>query len=178
MTDTSNVPTLSTYSCPHCYVENPFIGPQRCVSCGLSMHSDQDQRIRNEWFPEKYEPLLAHLTILAAHPQSLKQLRDIQPILSELTPLAQRYTWLKTYLDQVEVFLQPFQKALDRYKKQLLVHLFLFVILFLAPALALLLGANVTVTSLLFLPVIGWGYLGLWQYTKPLRGGAIRLGKN
>ena len=133
------------------------------------MWSDQEQRSRAERIQPEIEKLLQQLDYLETNPQALVLFREIQPILDGLTPLSKRHNWLETYLEQVETFLEPYRQSLDGFKRQLLIHLLVFGVLLMAPIMALLLGADMSLSSLLFLPVIGWGYLGIWQYSKPLR---------
>ena len=166
---TMAVPILSHFSCPHCYEKNPAFGEQKCISCGVRMFSDKEQQVRTTYLYPKAELLQKKMWELESHPRSLGLFKEIQPILFDLARLSQQFDWLQGYVGKVEEFLLPYQQALDRFKRQLLVHLFVFFILLLAPILAFWLGADPMMSSLLFLPVIGWGYLGLWQYTKPLR---------
>lgn len=168
-TESMDVPTLQGISCPHCYEENPLFGTQRCNACHLNMFSDQEFRLHQQILQPNLMRLDEDLHGLAESPQSLAYLRSIQPLIGELIPLSEQREWLANYLEKVEAFLSPYQQALDRYKKQFAIHLLFFFVLLMAPAMAFLLGADGMISGLLFLPVLGWGYLGIWQYTKPLR---------
>lgn len=136
------------------------------------MFSDQELHLIQQTIQPQLKQLQEDLLALSQTPHALGYLRSIQPNLNSLAPLGKNRKWLETYISGVDEFLVPFQNALDRFKRQFLIHLLFFFVLLMAPMMAFFLGANAMISSLLFLPVLGWGYLGMWKYTGPLRQGA------
>jgi hypothetical protein len=158
-----------TQTCPHCYGPNPAFAQQRCQHCGLVRMSDAEWS-RQQALESRLQAIVGAVEEVAAAQNPLPLFARIQPMLEELTPLRSKEAWLEAYLNQVEQRLNPYERAFHKARIQLRIHLLILLILLLAPIMALLMGAVWWLSSLLTLPVLGWGYLGIWKFAKSIGG--------
>jgi hypothetical protein len=103
------------------------------------------------------------------HPIAERQVRDLRglrPQLVQLAPYRREVEAVDAWLREFEAELAPLYDRAEQLRKTLLLHLALWLVLLLAPLMAWLLGAKVLLVGLLFLPVLGWTYLGLWAFSK------------
>ncbi|MEL6652263.1 MAG: hypothetical protein AAFQ87_15790 [Bacteroidota bacterium] len=149
-----------TIPCPHCLTPNPAWGAQRCASCGINMRSDQEQAI----LQERLKPLVSQLqeVISADQPQAAQ----IQPLLQQLAPYRDNFSFLEEVIQQTQQVLQPLQQAEYANRKRLIIHLLILLVLLIAPLLSSTWGAPLYLTALFMLPVLGWTCLGVWPLIR------------
>lgn len=119
--------------------------------------------LRADW-----EALIAAL----AHPERVAP-RDwpaIQPRLARLAPWDELNHLLQPSPATLAQQLRPLRAAYTHYRRQWLIHRLIFLFLCQGPLLALWLSHDLLLPGLLALPVLGWGWLGLWQYRQAVRG--------
>jgi len=98
--------------------------------------------------------------------RKVRDLRELQSPLQQLAPYRAHLEPLDRWLTTFERELLPLYQEAERLRKTLLLHLALWLVLLLAPLMAWLLGGNTLLVTLLFLPVAGWTYLGLWEFSR------------
>ncbi|MFK7925232.1 MAG: hypothetical protein AB8H47_24975 [Bacteroidia bacterium] len=149
-----------TVSCPHCLSANPAFVAQRCASCQLNMRSDQEQTLLGQQIQPQVEQLEG---LLRSAPQSIA---EIQPILAQLAPYRQDYSFLEEVIQNAQNQIEPLQKAAYERQKRLVIHLGILLVLLIAPLLSSWWEAPLYLTGLFFLPVLGWFALGIWPLVR------------
>lgn len=124
------------------------------------MRSDQEQAI----LQERLKPLLFQLqeALAADHPQASR----IQPLVQQLTPYRDNFSFLEEVIQQTQQVLQPLQQVEYANRKRLIIHLLILLVLLIAPLLSSTWGAPLYLTALFMLPVLGWTWLGVWPLIR------------
>ena len=152
-----------TDSCPHCYIEtDPFAG-QRCPSCGLNMRSDREHRLLMETIKGLVEEIEA-----IRQNVSVSDLQ-IQPLVNKLLPYGKAFPFLDDYIQETKAEIEPALIEEYRLRQRKVMHLAVLLLLLLVPLLASLWNAPLVMTGLLFLPVLGWTWLGVWPLYRKTR---------
>ncbi|MEM6265490.1 MAG: hypothetical protein AAGI38_23510 [Bacteroidota bacterium] len=151
-------------NCPHCLQENELAVGQRCQHCKMLMRSDAEQAL----LEREILPKVKSLKVFVASEGSSE---EVSPAYAaelgrQLVPHVDRFPLLSELLEQVEKQLGPFQQRQAQFQRGLRLHLLILFVLILAPIGMLVLKGDAMVVGLLCLPVLGWGYIGIYAYWK------------
>jgi hypothetical protein len=150
-------------TCPHCYFEaDPFAG-QRCSSCGLNMRSDREYRL----LMEKIKGMIEEIEVIRQD-VNVSDIQ-IQPLVNKLLPYGKALPFLEEYIQEAKAAIEPALIQEYRLRQRKVMHLAVLLLLLMVPLVAALWEAPLTMTGLLFLPVLGWTWLGvlpLYRKTK------------
>ncbi|RMG74629.1 MAG: hypothetical protein D6722_02230 [Bacteroidetes bacterium] len=151
--------------CPHCREAQPPEWAQRCAHCGLIMMSD---RLWTQLSQGSLHEDLQELDRLQAQAATLSPLDwpDIQPRLARLAPWEELGPLLDLSPEGQAQSFAPLKAAYTDYRRQWLIHRLILLLLLQVPLLALWLSEAWLLPALLSLPVLGWAWLGLWQYRR------------
>lgn len=152
-----------TDSCPHCYIETEPFGGQRCPSCGLNMRSDREHRLLMEIIKGLVEEIEA-----IRQDVNVSDTR-IQPLVNKLLPYGKAFPFLDDYIQEAKAEIEPALLQEYRLRQRKVLHLAVLLLLLLVPLVATLWNAPLVMTGLLFLPVLGWTWLGVWPLYRKTR---------
>lgn len=124
------------------------------------MRSDHEQAL----LQERLKPLVSQLEEALAVEQP--QVAQIQPLLQQLTPYRDNFSFLEEVIQQTQQVLQPLQQAEYANRKRLIIHLLVLLVLLIVPLLSSMWGAPLYLTGLFMLPVLGWTWLGVWPLIR------------
>ncbi len=154
-------------NCPHCREENSAFGPQRCGHCGLNMMSDQLQALREQKLKPLAEKLDEQLLFMRAGNNQAVAVSYARELYKSLVVYENHadFSFLKPLLEQARTALAAFpEKKRKDNRKQM--SWLVFIILILFPLVSLLLEKELSLAILLFLPVVGWFFMGILPLLK------------
>ncbi len=151
----------SSWICGHCWTEQTFDGPQRCVSCGLNMLSDAEQMNRHNWASAAQA-----LAVWQQGGKDARHLAQMQRHFALLAPLEALQPAWQPWLEAMRTELGLLEGRQAQFQRQWWLHLAIAVVLLAAPVLLALLRAPGSLVFLTALPVAGWCWLGLFEFYK------------
>lgn len=151
--------------CPHCETDNPAFGAQRCVQCRLNMRSDAEQAVLQEGIRPVVEGIEELLEKWAVDTTQEPDEAHLMPWMDQAHTYAQQYPFLKPWLASVKARLSPWYTR-NRRRQLLRLNVLILFALAIAPVLAWVWAGSGQLILLLSLPVVGWGYLGVFRFLR------------
>ena len=152
--------------CPHCFGENPLIGEQRCVECGMNMISDGEQRLRTEKLAPLASALDNQLLLLRTRGAGEASIHYVKKLVSDLRPYTERFPGVSPLLDEADIELGDHPEEKTGRDPDFLINLIILAVLIAIPLVGGMIGVSGTVLFFLWLSALGWAFIGFWKCVK------------
>ncbi len=156
-----------TFPCPHCYQENP-LGMQQCGHCGLTMISDKAHKLQTDKVLPLVTQLDEQLLFMRAGNEAVPASAYAHQLVAQLKDFAsvEGLAFLPPLIEEAETQLADFPLPTSPPDKRLLLNIAILILLALFPLGMALIGGTWDVIAILCLPVVVWGYMGIYVFMK------------